>query len=68
MSSRSERLTDEGPVGRQADAGGHIVPGLRVLVAFALGRLNAYFLTCDDFTISGNYPPPGCTPGPYTRR
>lgn len=39
-----------------------------VLVAFALGRLNAYFLTCDDFTISGNHPPTGCTPGPYTRR
>jgi hypothetical protein len=39
-----------------------------VLLGFALGRLNSHFLTCDDFTISGNYPPPGCTPGPATRR
>ena len=39
-----------------------------VLLGFTLGRLNPYFLTCDDFTISGNSPPPGCTPGPASFR
>jgi len=39
-----------------------------VLLGFTLGRLNPYFLTCADFTISGNSQPPGCTPGPVTVR
>ncbi|HEY2206896.1 MAG TPA: hypothetical protein VGH99_20740 [Pseudonocardia sp.] len=38
------------------------------VIAFALGRLNPFFLTCDDFTISGNSAPPGCTVGPATSR
>jgi hypothetical protein len=38
------------------------------LIAFALGRLNPYFLTCEDFTVSGNSAPPGCTEGPATVR
>ncbi|WP_062520099.1 hypothetical protein [Demequina silvatica] len=28
----------------------------------ALGWLHPYYLTCEDFTVSGNSPPPGCTP------
>ena len=39
-----------------------------VLLGFVLGRLNPYFLTCADFTVSGNSQPPGCTPGPVTVR
>ncbi|WP_307082407.1 hypothetical protein [Arthrobacter agilis] len=31
---------------------------------FLLGRNHAAFLTCEDFTISGNSEPPGCTPAP----
>jgi hypothetical protein len=38
------------------------------LLGFTLGLLNPHFLTCDDFTISGNSQPPGCTPGPATFR
>jgi hypothetical protein len=38
------------------------------LIAFTLGRLNPLFLTCDDFTVSGNFQPPGCIPGPATFR
>jgi hypothetical protein len=38
------------------------------LLGLTLGRLTPYFLTCDDFTISGNSPPPGCTPGLGTFR
>ncbi|MFJ6653046.1 hypothetical protein ACIQLJ_09670 [Microbacterium sp. NPDC091313] len=32
--------------------------------SFVLGLNQARFLTCDEFTISGNSQPPGCTPGP----
>ena len=39
-----------------------------VVVSYTLGRLNPMFLTCDDFTISGNSAPPGCTPGSPTVR
>jgi hypothetical protein len=31
--------------------------------AFVLGEINNRFLTCNDFTVSGNYAPPGCTEG-----
>jgi hypothetical protein len=31
--------------------------------AFALGKLNGLFLTCHDFTVSGNDTPPGCALG-----
>lgn len=34
--------------------------------AFLLGRGQALFLTCDDFTVSGNSAPAGCTPGDST--
>ena len=37
-----------------------------VLAAFVLGKAQAHFLTCGDFTISGNSQPPGCTPGDAT--
>ena len=39
-----------------------------VVIAFTLGRLNPHFLTCGDFTISGNSEPPGCTPGSANSR
>ena len=32
--------------------------------SFLLGANQARFLTCEDFTISGNSEPPGCTPAP----
>lgn len=38
------------------------VAGVAVL-SFALGVLHPYYLTCDDFSISGNEPPPNCTVG-----
>ena len=31
--------------------------------AFVLGTQHTRILTCDDFTISGNFAPPGCSPG-----
>lgn len=33
-----------------------------VAASFVLGLNQARFLTCEDFTISGNSQPPGCTP------
>ncbi|WP_378143781.1 hypothetical protein ACFJGV_10145 [Cnuibacter sp. UC19_7] len=44
-----------------------IVLGAVILIAvasFYLGANQSRFLTCGDFTISGNSEPPGCTPGP----
>ncbi|WP_125131286.1 hypothetical protein [Microbacterium sp. 10M-3C3] len=40
-----------------------VVVGIAV-VSFVLGLNQARFLTCEDFTISGNSEPPGCTPAP----
>ncbi len=34
--------------------------------SYLLGVVNPRFLTCEDFTISGNFAPPGCTPGAGT--
>jgi hypothetical protein len=34
------------------------------VLAFVLGQIHNRFLTCTDFTVSGNYAPPGCTHGP----
>lgn len=34
------------------------------IASFVLGLNQARFLTCDDFAISGNSEPPGCTPAP----
>ncbi|WP_082098858.1 hypothetical protein [Demequina iriomotensis] len=31
-------------------------------ISLLLGWLNPHYLQCEDFTISGNSPPPGCTP------
>lgn len=36
---------------------------LIMLAAYFLGTQHARILTCADFTISGNYPPQGCSPG-----
>lgn len=33
-------------------------------LAFTLGRAHPWFLTCDDFRLSGNSQPANCTPGP----
>lgn len=44
-----------------------IVLGAVLLIgvaSFFLGANQSRFLTCGDFTISGNSEPPGCTPGP----
>ena len=35
-----------------------------VLASFGVGLIQERIFTCDDFTISGNSQPPGCTPGP----
>lgn len=34
------------------------------IASFLLGANQEHFLTCGDFTISGNSEPPGCVPGP----
>jgi hypothetical protein len=34
-----------------------------VLGAYGVGTIQERIFTCDDFTISGNSQPPGCTPG-----
>lgn len=48
--------------GRSALIAGGVV--LAVLAAaFVLGGQHPRILTCDDFTISGNFAPPGCSPG-----
>jgi hypothetical protein len=39
------------------------VVGIVAIAAFGLGQFNNWFLTCNDFTISGNYAPRGCTEG-----
>ncbi len=39
-----------------------VVVGVGV-AAFLLGLNQEYFLTCGDFTISGNSEPPGCVTG-----
>lgn len=33
-------------------------------ISFALGAFHTGFLSCDDFSISGNSNPPGCRPAP----
>lgn len=40
------------------------VVGAVVIGSFVLGLNQAHFLTCDDFAISGNSEPRGCTPSP----
>lgn len=42
------------------------VVALVMATSFGLGVANPQILTCEDFTISGNFAPPGCTPGSGT--
>jgi hypothetical protein len=42
------------------------VVGTVMATSYLLGVVNPRFLTCEDFTISGNFAPPGCTPGSGT--
>lgn len=37
-----------------------MVVGVIAVTSFVLGLNNAAFMTCDDFTLSGNSEPPGC--------
>lgn len=45
----------------RAAAAGSVL--LVVVLAYVLGTQHPRFLTCDDFTISGNSRPEGCVPG-----
>lgn len=40
----------------------NLVVGVVVVASFVLGLNQSHFLTCEDFAISGNSRPPGCTP------
>jgi hypothetical protein len=35
-----------------------------MLVSYGLGTQHPRLLSCDDFSISGNFAPDNCTPGP----
>lgn len=52
------------------DRRSRLAAGVAVLVvvaaSYGAGVLNANFLTCDDFVVSGNSAPPGCNPGSPT--
>ena len=48
--------------GRRALAAMVVVSAI-MLVAFGLGTQHPRILTCEDFTISGNYAPENCSPG-----
>jgi hypothetical protein len=48
--------------GRRALAAG-VVVSLIMLVSFGLGTQHPRILTCEDFTISGNFAPENCSPG-----
>jgi hypothetical protein len=39
------------------------VVGIVAIAAFGLGQINNKFLTCNDFIVSGNDTPTGCTQG-----
>lgn len=39
------------------------VVALIMTISYLLGTMHQRLLTCEDFTISGNYAPTGCTPG-----
>lgn len=39
------------------------VVALIMTISYLLGSVHPRLLTCEDFTISGNYAPAGCTPG-----
>jgi hypothetical protein len=42
------------------------VVALVMLASFVVGTQHPRLLTCDDFTVSGNFAPPGCSPGTGT--
>ncbi len=42
------------------------VVALVMLASFVVGTQHPRMLTCDDFTVSGNFAPPGCSPGTGT--
>ena len=48
--------------GKRALAG-VVVVSLMMLVSFGLGTQHPRILTCEDFTISGNFAPENCSPG-----
>jgi hypothetical protein len=48
--------------GRRA-LGAVIVVSLMMLVSFGLGTQHPRILTCEDFTVSGNFAPESCSPG-----
>jgi hypothetical protein len=56
------RDADQLPMGQLAIAAS--VVGLLMLISYGLGTQHPRLLTCDDFSISGNFAPDNCTPGP----
>jgi hypothetical protein len=40
-----------------------LIVGVVAIASFGLGKINSWFLTCDDFVISGNDTPPSCSVG-----
>ena len=42
------------------------VAALVMLASFVVGTQHPRLLTCDDFTVSGTFAPPGCSPGTGT--
>ena len=42
------------------------VVALVMLASFVVGTRHPRLLTCDDFSVSGNFAPPGCSPGTGT--
>jgi hypothetical protein len=42
------------------------VVALVMLASFVVGTQHPRLLTCDDFSVSGNFAPPGCSPGTGT--
>jgi 1,4-dihydroxy-2-naphthoyl-CoA synthase len=39
---------------------------LVMVAAYGIGTQHPHMLSCDDFTISGNFAPENCTPGTST--
>lgn len=39
------------------------VAGVVMATSFVIGTQHPHMLTCEDFTISGNYAPSNCSPG-----
>jgi hypothetical protein len=56
------RDADQLPMGQLAVAAS--IVGLVMLISYGLGTQHPRLLSCDDFSISGNFAPDNCTPGP----